>query len=241
MMNNMTWDEFCELYWSFAQQKATYFIEKKRKDFGGFSDLVDVNYVRDESVLTAMEKAYKRHDDARGASITTYLSTIIHNEVVDTLKKETDLAARQSDIDDIKTAIKSTAEEASSEIPGELLARLRQAIEKLDDNDQVILHYYLEDKSTYVEKSAKRLNITPSSVHVKRFRIFQQLPKLMEMTRKEYLDYRLQNQTTMFESILIRGTSQNSRVFRHITKVNCIDPSVDTAAMAGKLLKLISE
>ena len=248
MKTEWTWNEFCELYFDTAKKSAEIYLQKQARKLGGLDRRVDLDYVRDSAVLTAMEKAYAHYDASKGAKITTYLATLVHNEIVDLVEKESKAAAAQRDIDEVKTAskaLKALADEApsdtgSSDARAKLIPRLRAAIDKLSPSDQIILNYYLEDKDTYVAKSVHALQVSENYVSVRRFRIFRQLPALMEMTKADYqrfcYDYEggafaggslMNNDSVLFEMTLTR---------RRITPVNPIQPSLDLEIMAARLL-----
>ena len=248
MTTEWTWNEFCELYFDSAKKSAEIYLQKQARKLGGLDRRVDLDYVRDSAVLTAMEKAYAHYDASKGAKITTYLATLVHNEIVDLVEKESKAAAAQRDIDEVKTAIKALkalADEApsdtgSSDARAKLIPRLRAAIEKLSPSDQIILNYYLEDKSSYVAKSVHALQVSENYISVRRHRIFKLLPTLMEMTKADYqrfcYDYEggafaggslMNNDSVLFEMTLTR---------RRITPVNPIQPSLDLEIMAARLL-----
>ena len=248
MKTEWTWNEFCELYYDTAKKSAEMYLQKQVRKLKGVDRRVDLDYVRDAAALTAMEKAYAHFDASRGAKITTFLSTLVHNEIVDQLEKESKAAAVQRDIDDVKTAVKALkalADEApsdtgASDARAKLIPRLRTAIDKLSPGDQVILNYYLEDKDTYVAKSVHALQVTENYVSVRRFRIFKQLPTLMEMTKADYkrfcYDYEGgafaggvldNNDSVLFDMTLVR---------HRITPVNPILPSLDPELMAARLM-----
>ena len=248
MKTEWTWNEFCELYYDTAKKSAEIYLQKQVRKLKGVDRRVDLDYVRDSAALTAMEKAYAHFDASRGAKITTFLSTLVHNEIVDQLEKESKAAAVQQDIDDVKTAVKALkalANEApsdtgSSDARAKLIPRLRAAIDKLSPGDQIILNYYLEDKDTYVAKSVHALQVSENYVSVRRHRIFKMLPSLMEMTKADYqrfcYDYEggafaggglMNNDSVLFEMTLTR---------RRITPVNPIQPSLDPEIMAARLV-----
>ncbi len=245
MMTEWTWNEFCELYFDSAKKSAEIYLQKQARKLGGLDRRVDLDYVRDSAVLTAMEKAYAHYDASKGAKITTYLATLVHNEIVDLIEKESKAAAAQRDIDDVKSAIKALADEGSSDAGSaaaraKLIPRLRAAIEKLSPSDQIILNYYLEDKDSYVEKSVQALQVSENYVSVRRFRIFKQLPTLMEMTKADYrrfcYEYEggafaggslLDSDSMMFEMIVAP---------KRTSSVNPIQPSLDLEIMAARLL-----
>lgn len=247
MMTEWTWNEFCELYFDSAKKSAEIYLQKQARKLGGLDRRVDLDYVRDSAVLTAMEKAYAHYDASKGAKITTYLATLVHNEIVDLVEKESKAAAAQRDIDEVKTAIKALAladeglsDSGTAAARMKLIPRLRAAIEKLSPSDQIILNYYLEDKSSYVAKSVQALQVSENYISVRRHRIFKLLPTLMEMTKADYrrfcYDYEggafaggslLNNDSVLFEMTLTR---------RRITPVNPIQPSLDLEIMAARLM-----
>ena len=249
MMTEMTWNEFCELYFEEAKNAAENNLKKLRNQLGQIDPHVDLDYVRDAAVLAAMEKAYTHYDPSKGAKIKTFLKTVVHNEIVDTLKKESKAAAKQQDIDDVKTIVKSIAEEESDGSDGvearkKLIPRLRAAMDKLKPSDQIILYYYLEDQKTYVSKSAEALKVSENFVSVRRNRIFKLLPKLMEMTRSEYLKECYNVEDAVFASnrnrsigyISIKNESPNvigeEMPFSFARRVNPIMPTLDTGMLA---------
>lgn len=247
MMTEWTWNEFCELYFDSAKKSAEIYLQKQARKLGGLDRRVDLDYVRDSAVLTAMEKAYAHYDASKGAKITTYLATLVHNEIVDLVEKESKAAAAQRDIDEVKTAIKALAladeglsDSGTAAARMKLIPRLRAAIEKLSPSDQIILNYYLEDKSSYVAKSVLALQVSENYISVRRHRIFKLLPTLMEMTKADYrrfcYDYEggafaggslMNNDSVLFEMTLTR---------RRITPVNPIQPSLDLEIMAARLM-----
>jgi DNA-directed RNA polymerase specialized sigma24 family protein len=247
MKTEWTWNEFCELYYDTAKKSAEIYLQKQVRKLGGVDRRVDLDYVRDSAALTAMEKAYAHFDTSRGAKITTFLSTLVHNEIVDQLEKESKAAAAQRDIDDVKSAIKALAlaeggssDAGSAAARAKLIPRLRAAIDKLSPGDQIILNYYLEDKDTYVAKSVHALQVSENYVSVRRHRIFKLLPTLMEMTKADYqrfcYDYEggafaggglMNNDSVLFEMTLTR---------RRVSPVNPIQPSLDSEIMAARLV-----
>ena len=240
MMNNMTWDEFCELYFETAQKYAAINIQKLRKNNGEFNKHIDLDYVADAAVLSALEKVYTHFDSARGVKITTLLSTIVHNEIVDEVAKESKRASVQQDIDGLKAAIREYEYDGSDEARNKLIPRLRMAIAKLSPSDQVILNYYLEDKSCYVAKSVQVLNVTENYVSVRRSRIFDRLPQLMEMTRSDYHKY-------CYEYEVLMGDIRNNMSIPYDNTIikpsryssNPILPKIDIDTLANKLMELV--
>ena len=233
MMTDMTWNEFCELYYPTAKKDAEIYLHKQFGKNGDANKHVDRDYVIDAAVLAALEKTYTHFDASRGVKFMTYLSRVVHNEVLDEYNRELKAAARQNDIDDLKAAIRSFTEDISPEAKEELIARLRTAITRLSPGDQVILNYWLEDRSSYVARSAETLGTTESYVTLRRFRIFKALPKLMGMTREDYLQYEAQNQAVILASSIKHKLSPHP--IQRTSHPNPILPSLDIEAIAERL------
>ena len=233
MVTNLTWNEFCELYYPDAKECAQVNIAKQIKKLGGINRLVDTDYVADSAILAALEKTYTGFDAARGNKITAYLATIVHNEVVDILEKENKAAAKQCDIEDLKAAVQKMSDGPSEQTTAMLLKRLKQAIDKLSPSDQVILNHYLEDKSNYVTNASKALGVSDNYVRVRRSRIFEALPKLMEMTGTQYRQIAYEGDNFVFANQYM--TSFECITVKSVEPKNPICPSLNTDRMATSL------
>ena len=241
-MNDMTWNEFCGLYFETAKKYAETQLLKMRGKLGEFDAHVDVDYVIDSAVLEALQKTYASFDESRGAKITSFLHTIVHNEIVDELKKQTKEAGMQRDVDNMKSIVEGLSDgpthDFSSEARAKLIPRLHMAIEKLSPAEQIILYNYLEDKSTYIDRSVAQLQVSENYVSVRRNRILEKLPKLMEMTREDYLRFLDNYEGPAFANANV-AFSKNigiSNTAIHIRKQNPILPSLDIDKIAEMLL-----
>ena len=241
MMTNLDWNGFCELYFETAKGYAEYHLRRMKAKGGELNRRVDEDYVVDAAVLSALEKTYAHYNPARGTRITTYLSNLVHNELVDVVRKESRAANAQATLDDVKSVIRSLADEGASDTPSEmteqLLPLLQAAVAQLSPSDQVILNYYLEDKSNYVTKSSEVLHVGKGYVSVRRNRIMKLLPKLMGMNRNDYLRLREAYESTVFASNVVRSIRVDASVSTIFPDVaaNFILPSLDCASLAGKL------
>ena len=248
MMTDLTWNEFCELYFETARDYADIHISHMMNNSTP-NKRVDLAYVKDAAVLSAMEKAYACFDSSRGATVKSFLSTLVHNEVVDELNKESKRTAAQRDVADVITNIRGIKEklfaeddDKSPDARVELIPRLRAAIEKLSPSDQVILNYYLEDKSSYIARSVEALNVSENYVSVRRNRLFSMLPKLMEMTRSEYMRFCYEGNGALLgsENYLQFNVVYNKYItVKSSLRPNPILPSLDLEDMAEKLAGLV--
>ncbi|GEM_PF-2470707 len=187
-MDTYSWQEFCALYYETAKEMASATLGKTIKTLGGVNPKVDLDYVVDTAVLEALQKVYNKYDQTRGAKLKTFLSTVVHNEVVDALEKENKTVCDcdsdpyvDRDIDEIASAIPSSA-------LATLKWKLRSAIEKLSPSDQTIISLYMEKGDAYAAIAAGVLGISQNYVCVRKSRIIDRLPALMGVTRDQYLD-----------------------------------------------------
>lgn len=236
MITDLTWNEFCERYYETARQTARLYLERQRKKLGGFHRRVDTDYVLDSAVLAGLEKTYQSFNASRGVKITTYLSRIIHNEIVDELTRESKEAERKDDLDALRSAVQSFGESPSEEKRGQLLSRMTAAIRQLSPSDQIILNYYLEDQSSYIVNSVKELAVTPNYVSVRRLRIFALLPKLMDLSPEQYTALRYADDNILIanKNVVIGRASAPVSV-----DLNPINKDVNATRMAMKLLALL--
>ena len=244
-MTDLTWNEFCELYFESARNYADIHIGRLLKK-GTPNKRVDLDYVKDAAVLSSLEKSYANYDSKRGARITTYLSTLVHNEIVDELDKESKRTAAQRDVADVITDIRGIKkqlfaedDDKSPDARVELIPRLRAAIEKLSLSDQVILNYYLEDKSSYIARSVEALNVSENYVSVRRNRLFSMLPKLMEMTRRDYMQFCYEGNGALLGSenyLQFNVVYNNDITVKRSLRPNPILPSLNLDVMTEKLV-----
>ena len=245
MMTDLTWNEFCELYFETARDYADIHIGRLLKK-GTQNKRVDLTYVKDAAVLSALEKAYAHFDSKRGTKIKSFLSTLVHNEIVDEMDKESKRTAAQRDVADVitdirgrKTVLSVEKDDKSPDVRVELISRLRAAIEKLSPSDQVILNYYLEDKSSYIARSVEALNVSENYVSVRRNRLFSMLPKLMEMTRRDYMQFCYEGDGALICSedlVLYNVVSEKNITVTRSLRPNPILPSLNLDVMAERLV-----
>ena len=93
------------------------------------------------------------------------------------------------------------------------------------------MNYYLENKSSYIARSSEALNVSENYVSVRRNRIFSLLPRLMEMTRNEYLKYCYESNDNALASSM-----NKSIVIKHLDLHNPIVPALDIDRMVEMLI-----
>jgi len=201
MVNNNTWEEFCNLYYETAKELANRTLSKLRKSLGGLDRRVDESYVVDETVLSSLRKTYDNYSESRGESVVPLLSKIVHNQMVDILESETRRTERMADVEDVEKVFSEHLRAEALAIPhDDLIAKLMAAVRKLSASDQVIIDNFLSDQKTFIAKSSEILNISEKYVSVRKCRILAQLRTLMDTTPAQYFEWK-QEHSTVFAGL----------------------------------------
>lgn len=191
MNNVISWQEFCSLYYDQAIASAQYHLAKIKGSSSHWDERIDEEVIKVDAVMEALQKAFAKYDPTRGASLVTFLSRLVHNELVDELEREQrslasahGISARQEaeySLNDMLPRIPDAAMENLKE-------RLRNAILKLSPIDQSILGFFLEDPHTFIQRSVEALNVSSNFVSVHKNRALSRLPALMGITTQDYFD-----------------------------------------------------
>ena len=238
MTNNLTYEDFVNLYYGYARDCANIHLANIRKKSGDFDKNIDLEYIASAAIVTTMVKAFEKYDASRGASIKTFINTVVHNEVLNELEKETKGAAKKAGLDDLKQTIRDMEQDDSKEARMSLIPKMMEVVSKLSPDDQVILNFYLEDKSSYIEKSAEKLNISRNYVSVRRDRIFARLRDLMNMTKLQYSEYVANySPSRTVTTSFIRGlVNRCAPIMQYKERSNPIMPSLSIPELAEKLV-----
>ena len=192
MGNDITWEEFCNLYYDTAKEYARINMAKQKKLLGGLDRHVDEDYVIDDTVLSSLEKTYASYTSSRGAKVTTLLSRIVHNQLIDILESENKRGARKDELEVVERTLGEHLRAEALEVPREdLVARLMEAVSRLSPSDQVIIECYLSDRKTFVDEASGILDVSKNYVSVRKNRILLQLRSLMDTTESQYQEWKL--------------------------------------------------
>lgn len=192
-VTSTSWQDFCLLYYDQAMASARYHLGKMKSAQAAWDCRMDEDALAVDAVMEALQKAFVKYDPARGASISTFLSRLVHNELADALEKEIRrlAACNCRDMTDGQEA-EYTFKEMVTSIPEkameQLIVKLRAAILRLSPVDQSILGFFMEDPKTFVERSVRQLGVTADYVSVHKNRALAKLPALMGMDAKDYFD-----------------------------------------------------
>ena len=85
----ISYDEFVRRYFEIAMQYADIEIAKHVKKHGPLNRYIDADDVKSQAVTNSLNSVYMNYDpeNEKGASITTYMRKIVHNDVITELKK----------------------------------------------------------------------------------------------------------------------------------------------------------
>lgn len=249
MEGNMTWEEFCNLYYDTAKDYARIALAKQKKLLGELDRHVDEDYVVDETVLSSLEKTYSTYTSSRGARVTTLLSRIVHNQLIDILETENKRGARKNDLENIERTLGEFLQAEALEIPRvDLVAKLMEAVSRLSPSDQVIIECYLHDRKTFVAEASGILDISENYVSVRKNRILSQLRTLMGTTLAEYNSWKAAEtvsepvHASMHSYTLSDVSVSYNRMFREDNikpahPANPINPSLSVAWIAEAILQ----
>ena len=190
MKIEQSFEEFCSRWYAKAMQVADITITRIENKNGRIMEAIDLESVKVVGVTYALEKTYNNYDvdNARHASVETFLSTVVRNCVITELGKETTAVERahvafkpkrekySRKYSAIMPGIAqsgSTGEkfeahdymkasdysERKEKVKKEEKEKLIDLLKKLPAIDQVILANWMEEERTYIEKSLEVLGL----------------------------------------------------------------------------------
>ena len=235
MSSNYNWQDFCALYYDQAILSAKHHLSNIKSQAKYWDERLDEDVLVEDAAMEALQKAFLKYDQSRGASMTTFLSRIAHNELVNELDRETKSLKTLNDItprQETEVSLRGLVSEIPEDAMNDLKGKLRAAILKLAPVDQSILGFFLEDPSTFVQKSVEALNVSPGYVSVRKNRALAMLPALMGVTASDYYD--LYEEHT-YAGLKMKSAARNAES----TFMNPIDPQFNLDATALKLYDVI--
>lgn len=187
-MENLTLNEFIKLYYNDAVRSLGKIEREYVRDNGAISPYIDIDLVRDLTVLYSLERTYMTFDPTRegAASLQTYLYRILYNCFRSELAKQrTQMKRNHPEMakvkDKVRASITSPAVitgvrgagvdgikrdphtyldvEGVLERKEQVIERLMECVKKLSPTDQIILDCWMHEKRNYVAAALKRLGI----------------------------------------------------------------------------------
>ncbi len=119
MIVSNKFNQFCRSYYDKAKKYADITIASLVSKRGPLNPRLDIESVKQIGIISSLEKAFSTYDanNASNASIDTYLSKLVHNEVLTELGKEQTKLDRFDGIKRRRPAM-GTASESSGIMPG---------------------------------------------------------------------------------------------------------------------------
>ena len=217
MALSISYDEIVKQWYDKAMKIAEMTISKQEKETGRFHKALDIELVKISGVAKALEKVYNKYDpeNEKGASLDTFLSTVVHNTVLTELKKEGKKVEEghgfkkpkehkykaryggyvTGGIGSAKPSVPSSYSYSSewAEQKEKVLSKLMKCVDKLPPVDQKVVVYWMKDKRTYITRVLNDLGMEDNkrnrdTVSLWRNRAFVVLKKLMGGKKPDYRD-----------------------------------------------------
>lgn len=164
-------------YYDFAVQRASNCFKRKKSSSAFWDDRIEEENVVRDAAIDALQNVYTKYDPDKGA-LESYLSRAVHNEVVDKLEKEMKCLSMVKDItleQEKEYTLDDLASSVSSAVMLNMKERLENAMKELKPVDQVILAYFIDDPSSFVDRAAEELGIPRGRVSVRKTRAIETL------------------------------------------------------------------
>ena len=175
-------------YYDFAVQRASNCFKRKKGSSAFWDNRIEEENVVRDAAIDALQNVYTKYDPDKGA-LESYLSRAVHNEVVDKLEKEMKCLSMVKDItleQEKEYTLDDLASSVSSAAMLNMKERLENAMKELKPVDQVILAYFIDDPSSFVDRAAEELGIPCGRVSVRKTRAIETLSRLLEKSVEDY-------------------------------------------------------
>lgn len=159
MITDQTFDEFCNKYYLDARRAADVTVANFIMENGQPHRSIDLDLVKDGAMVSALRKAYERFDkgNEKVASIKTFLSTIVRNQVLTGLRNESSAVGANRKRSLYATDKKGSAQTDDGLEMAEIRSQVTESVRRLDPVDQVIINCWMEDKRSYCDEALSML------------------------------------------------------------------------------------
>jgi len=258
MVVNMTYDAFCWEYYDDANKIAEIAVSNHVAQFGKLDARIDVDFAKELAISYALEKVYTTFDADKNDSpklLNNYIYTVVHNQTLTELRKQSTQVAGGKGVSFdglVGTAVEYRVKdyiryEGRYERKEETLEELMRNVKKLSPDDRVIIGYWMEDKSTYVQRCLEEFGMedtknTRNVIYIRRCRALELLGQMMGGKKPNYRDIYVhlpggkksgEGSATPTETNLKRQRKRAATAY--------ITRNVDYRSMAEKLYKEIVE
>ena len=188
MVQNITYREFCSLYYPGAVVALNKIVKDYIEKHGSINRHIDLELVKQLTLSYSLERVYQKHDVERegAASVKTFLNTVMYNCFRSELQKqwtdvkrnhpelvkEKDKAEESRKYKSIMPGVKGAGNDcmkwdahvylgASNEYERkeEFIEKMMVCITRLNPTDQIILDCWMYEKRNYVDRALERLGI----------------------------------------------------------------------------------
>lgn len=232
MVTDMTWNDFASLYYEQLKDIARKYLYNMKNKSACWNERINEEDICENATVDALEAAYINFDDKRGKSPIVYMSSIVHNSIVNELKNEQKSHGESVDV---------LGDKEENYSFGVYIANLKQcvreSISELSAIDQIVLKYYINNPKTYIADVKEDLGISENAISIRKNRAVKQLASIMK--RKAYYDYinaHYQGVGTSFgflQAVPEVGLTD--------TYVNRIDPQFDLEDVASKFCRFLEQ
>ncbi len=239
MVTNILWKDYMAKYYDFAVQRASNCFKRKKGSSAFWDNRIEEENIVRDAAIDALQNVYTKYDPDKGA-LESYLSRAVHNEVVDKLEKEMRFLSMVKDItleQEKEYTLDDLASSVSSAVMLNLKDRLENAMKELKPVDQVILAYFIDDPSSFVDRAAEELGIPRGRVSVRKTRAIETLSRLLEKSVEDYDESVLfKLPYSSFETEFMQRTVMARPVERYR---NPVCPDFDLDKTVGKICDAI--
>lgn len=156
MITDLTYEEFCQKYYLESRRVADITITVFIQEHGQLHSSLDIELIKDRAIERSLRKTYDRFDsdNKKMASIKTFLSTNVHNQVLTELRDESTAinAGRRDSLESYKTSrVVSGMDSPIEDDDAKTRMRLTvtECISKLDSEEQVVINCWMENQRNY--------------------------------------------------------------------------------------------
>ncbi len=164
MITDLTFNDFCRKHFIDARRVADIAVANFITKHGQPHRSIDLELVKDTATYESLRKAYDRFDcdNKKEASIETFLSIIVKNQVLTELRKEgTAVKAGNTGSIDAEDGKDIETNDAGTKDIKALRLKVNECIEKLAPIDKTIILCYMENKKSYRSDALSKLGWGP--------------------------------------------------------------------------------
>ena len=183
-------NDFCKEYFKEAMEKADIAINKMKAKGMVIDQRVDINEVKSLAVFSALENAHLKFDKDRNVKMSTFLNTLVYNDVVSELSKES-TKVRKFNLTQPKRKERMTAEEKEAEAKAKASGK-----KPMEDISSINPHLGSSGDDMKFYDPAEMMDIYGSDkgkdmVIRNMMRKFKQLPPIDQVVLRHWMDEEL--------------------------------------------------